>query len=85
MANIEIFILKNVRVFLFRRSFDPNQWCVKNGLHNGGLNPGPLGHESSALTTRPQLLTLNFRVFYSEDLKMGLVISFYEVFLSSEL
>ncbi len=29
---------------------------MKNGLHNGGLNPGPLGHESSALTTRPRLL-----------------------------
>ena len=28
----------------------------KNGLHSGGLNPGPLGHESSALSTRPQLL-----------------------------
>ena len=34
-------------------SFDPNEWCLKNGLHSGGLNPGPLGHESSALTTRP--------------------------------
>jgi hypothetical protein len=22
---------------------------MKNGLLNGGLNPGPLGHESSAL------------------------------------
>ena len=30
-------------------SFDPNEWCLKNGLHSGGLNPGPLGHESSAL------------------------------------
>jgi hypothetical protein len=38
-------------------SFDPNEWCLKNGLHSGGLNPGPLGHESSALTTRPRLLT----------------------------
>jgi hypothetical protein len=37
-------------------SFDPNEWCLKNGLHSGGLNPGPLGHESSALTTRPRLL-----------------------------
>ena len=36
--------------------FDPNEWCLKNGLHSGGLNPGPLGHESSALTTRPRLL-----------------------------
>jgi hypothetical protein len=37
-------------------SFDPNEWCLKNGLNSGGLNPGPLGHESSALTTRPRLL-----------------------------
>ncbi len=29
--------------------FDPNEWCMKNGLLSGGLNPGPLGHESSAL------------------------------------
>ena len=29
---------------------------LKNGLHSGGLNTGPLGHESSALTTRPRLL-----------------------------
>jgi hypothetical protein len=47
-----------VRVFpqIFVSSFDPNEWCLKNGLHSGGLNPGPLGHESSALTTRPRLL-----------------------------
>jgi hypothetical protein len=38
---------------LFVPSFDPNEWCLKNGLHSGGLNPGLLGHESSALTTRP--------------------------------
>ncbi len=45
---------------IFVPSFDPNEWCLKNGLHSGGLNPGPLGHESSALTTRPRLLTLNW-------------------------
>jgi len=28
----------------------------KNGLHSGGLNPGPLDHEYSALITRPRLL-----------------------------
>ncbi len=38
------------------QSFDPNEWCLKNGLHSGGLNPGPLDHESSPLTTRQQLL-----------------------------
>jgi hypothetical protein len=41
---------------IFVSSFDPNEWCLKNGLHSGGLNPGPFGHESSALTTRPLLL-----------------------------
>jgi hypothetical protein len=39
-----------VRVF-HNLSFYPNEWCLKNGLHSGGVNPGPLGHESSALTT----------------------------------
>ncbi len=43
---------------IFVPSFDPNEWCLKNGLHSGGLNPGPLGHESSALTFRPRLLTV---------------------------
>jgi hypothetical protein len=41
---------------IFVPSFDPNEWCLKNGLHSGGLNPGPFGLESSALTTRPRLL-----------------------------
>jgi hypothetical protein len=41
---------------IFVPSFDPNEWCLKNGLHSGGLNPGPLGLGSSALTTRPRLL-----------------------------
>ncbi len=36
--------------------FEPNEWCLKNGLHSGGLNPGPLCHESPVLTTRPRLL-----------------------------
>ena len=48
---------------IFVPSFDPNEWYLKNGLHSGGLNPGPLGHESSALTTRPRLLALLF-IFY---------------------
>ncbi len=47
---------KPVGAPIFVPSIDPNEWCLKNGLHNGGLNPGPLGHESSALTTRPRLL-----------------------------
>jgi len=29
--------------------FDPNEWCMKNGLLSGGLNPGPLDHESSVI------------------------------------
>ncbi len=48
---------------IFVPSFDPNEWCLKNGLHSGGLNPGPLGHESSALTTGPRLLTNSPTVF----------------------
>jgi hypothetical protein len=40
---------------IFVPSFDIDKRCLKNGLHSGGLNPGPLGHESSALTTRPRL------------------------------
>ncbi len=44
---------------IFVPSFDPNEWCLKNGLHSGDLIPGPLGHESSALTTRPRLLASN--------------------------
>ena len=48
---------------IFVSSFDPNEWYLKNGLHSGGLNPGPLGHESSALTTGQTTATrldLNF-------------------------
>jgi hypothetical protein len=38
-------------------TFDQNQWCMKNGPLSGVFNPQPLSHESSALTTRPQLLS----------------------------
>ena len=48
---------------IFIPSFDPNEWCLKNGLHSLGLNPGPLGHESFALTTRPQLLAYKMQCF----------------------
>ena len=48
---------------IFVPSFDPNEWSVKNGLHSGGLNPGPRSHESSALSTRPRLLA--YKVFFS--------------------
>ncbi len=40
----------------FVPSFDPIEWCLKNGLHSGGSNSQPFSHESSALTTRPRLL-----------------------------
>jgi hypothetical protein len=62
-----------VRVFHnFVPNFDPNEWCLKNGLHSGGLNPGPLGHESSALTTRPWLLAF-FCIFITNGFqKIGL-------------
>ncbi len=35
-----------------------SKWMVPEKWSSGGLNPGHLGHESSALTTRPQLLAL---------------------------
>ncbi len=44
---------------IFVPCFDPNEWCLKNGLHSGGLTPGPLGHEPSALTGRQRLLALS--------------------------
>ena len=39
---------------IFVPSFDTNEYCLKNGLHSGGLNPQPFSHESSAWTTRPR-------------------------------
>ena len=33
-----------------------DEWCLKNDLRCGGLNSGPIGPESLALTTRPRLL-----------------------------
>jgi hypothetical protein len=27
---------------IFAPGFDPNEWCLKNGLLSGGLNPRPL-------------------------------------------
>jgi hypothetical protein len=41
---------------IFVPEFDANEWYLKNGLLSEGLNPRALRHESSALTTRPQLL-----------------------------
>ncbi len=38
--------------------FDPNEWCLKNGLHSGDSNSQPFSYESSALTTRPRLLAI---------------------------
>jgi len=35
-----------------------------NGACSGGLNPGPLGHESSALTTRPRLLAVLIETYF---------------------
>ena len=48
--------------------FDPNEWCMKNGLLSGGLNSGPLGHESSALPLdhgySPGLIVLHLFVWF---------------------
>jgi hypothetical protein len=49
----------------FVPSFDPIEWCLKNGLHSGGSNSQPFSHESSALTTRPRLLFhSSSKIFY---------------------
>ncbi len=50
---------------IFAPNFDPIEWCLKNGLLSGVLNPRPLSHESSALTTRPRLLATSQLFFYS--------------------
>jgi hypothetical protein len=55
---------------IFVPSFDPNEWCLKNGPNSGGLNSGPLGHESSALTTRPRLLAISPCVFSNAQIKL---------------
>ena len=44
--------------------FDPSEWCMKNGLLSGDSNPRPLGHGSSALTTRPWRLALDTISFF---------------------
>jgi hypothetical protein len=31
---------------IFAPGFDPNEWCLKNGLLSGGLNPGPFTYLS---------------------------------------
>ena len=56
----------------FVPSFDPIEWCLKNGLHSGGSNSQPFSHESSALTTRPRLLALPDSIFISRYLKVKL-------------
>jgi hypothetical protein len=48
----------NLFQFFLLQAFNPNDWCLKNGLLSGGLNPRTLSHESSALTTRPRLMAL---------------------------
>ncbi len=58
-------ICNNVRLIFNQfllQVFDPNEWCLKNGLLSGGLNPRPLSHESSALTTRPRLLAIVYEL-----------------------
>ena len=55
------------------QAFDPNEWCPKNSLLSGGLNPGPLSPESCALTTRPRLLAKNGQLFKGFLLKVLIV------------
>ncbi len=59
-SHLQDYSICQVSVFstIFVPSFDPNEWCPKNGLHIGG-------HESSALTTRPRLLAIKLtNTFY---------------------
>jgi hypothetical protein len=37
---------------------------TENGLHSGGLNPGLLGLESSALTTHLAMMRYDFEIIY---------------------
>jgi hypothetical protein len=52
---------------IFVPSFDPIEWCLKNGRHSGGSNSQPFSHKSSALTTRPRLLASNRFFSFSTD------------------
>jgi hypothetical protein len=47
----------------------------ENGLHSGGLNPGLLGRESSASTTRPQLFA-KIKIFFGLIKFLELVLQF---------
>ncbi len=66
----------NARWFNFFPWFDPKEWCMKNGLHSGGLNPGPLGHESSALP-QDHGYSLNSKYFYFLWIRTTFVINNY--------
>ena len=46
-------------VSFFVSCFEQNKWFMNNDLLSGwGLNKGYIGHESSALTTKPEVLAL---------------------------
>ncbi len=47
---------------IFASCFDPNEWCMNNGLYSGSLNPPPPSHESTALTTATRLVLLLLHV-----------------------
>ena len=56
-----------VRVFHnFVPSLNQNERCLKNSLHRRSLNPGPLGHESSVLTTSTRLLAYHQRKYLQQ-------------------
>jgi hypothetical protein len=61
--------------------FDPNEWYMNNGHPSGGLNPRPLSHESSALTTRPRLLDNVFDVYFLAVCFMSLLLTFVCLFI----
>jgi hypothetical protein len=43
--------------------FDPNECVPENRLHSGGLNPGPLNYEPSALNNRPWQHANSYHLF----------------------
>ncbi len=66
--------------FVIAQAFDPNEWCLKNGHLSGALNPRPLSHESSSLTTRPQVS--GFFVLFLKCLLVKLYIIICQTFIT---
>jgi|LakMenE18May11ns_1017448.scaffolds.fasta_scaffold9584428_1 hypothetical protein len=55
--------MKQYQVGLKIYVFDPNECVPENRLHSGGLNPGPLNYEPSALNNRPWQHANSYHLF----------------------